>query len=90
MSIFCIVLARNISFTTTSTLAQTFFNHIYLQIKRPISRLMRVVVLKPLLTVLSTLVFKYKKTTSRINYYYKIEELICQVEAGPLRIPCLG
>jgi len=77
---FCMVPFRDLSFFTTSTLAQTFFDHVILQIKRLISRLMRAVAIKPLLPLLSALVFGYKKAASRISFFYTQMCKSCQVK----------
>lgn len=76
----CTVPFRDISFLTTSTVTISVRNlHLYLKIKRLISRLMRAVVFKPLLPLLSASIFKYKKTTSRIGFYYTQMHKSCQV-----------
>jgi hypothetical protein len=67
--------------SSTSALAQSFFNHIILQIKRLISRLMRAVAIKPLLPLLSALVFRNKKAASRISFYNTLMRKNCQVGA---------
>jgi hypothetical protein len=81
-SMFRIAAWSKVSFFTTSALAQTFFDHVILQNKRLISRLMRAVAIKPLL---SALVFGYKKTTSRISFFYTQMRKGCQGRRWVLR-----
>jgi hypothetical protein len=68
--------------STTTTLAQTFFDHIILQIKRLTSRLMRAVAIRPLLPLLSALIFDNKKAASRIRFYHMPMRKYCQEGYG--------
>lgn len=84
-SMFRIAAWSKVSFFTATTLAQSFFDHIILQIKRLISRLMRAVALKPLLPLLSALFFRYKKAASRISFDYTPMRNGCQERYWVLR-----
>lgn len=79
-SMFRIAAWSKVSSLTTSTLAETIkYFHIRLQIKRLISRLMRAVAIRPLLPLLSALVFRNKKAASRISLNYTPMRKYCQV-----------
>ncbi len=77
-STFYIILFYYLCFCTTSTLTQSFFNHFNLQIKRLISRLVRVVVLEPLLPLLSACFVGIKKPLTRTKFNINIIQIKSQ------------